>query len=654
MIEELLLKLSSGVDSSYIDDSNRELVDRLIKLNSINIRDGIYKLDTKYSFGIVDISRDGKGYLTPISSSKVTKRDMVIDSFDLNSASKGDIVLAKRYFRRGKRVKARVIEVLKRRFQTSVVYLKNIDNNIVGINIKTGIPIPIGASQKSLKKFPPKTVLKIENSTSIIEEVLGVLDDPKVDEKISLAIYNKKEEFSKEARDEAKSYGDFVDKSLYPDRVDLTHLPFCTIDPPTAKDFDDAIYFDVDNSTLYVAIADVSEYVNEHSYIDKEAQTRGFSIYFPHKSIPMLPRALSENICSLKPSVDRLAFLYKLKLDQNGIEVLEEELIEAVISSKRRYTYDKIDLFLSGDMSQKDMVDETVLEYLLPLNKILKSFRKKRLQNGCEFRSHDFTMKLDQQQNLIETIEEEETPSHALIEDAMLLANKAAAKALDVGIFRVHQEPSLQRVEELLDDLSTIGVYSDNSDNIYDLIRSLQSSADKKGVRDDVDQLIIRAQKQAIYSDKNSGHFGLGFSEYTHFTSPIRRYSDLIVHRILKAKKRADREFKKYITKDLEIKAEKISELEREAAKVAWDYMDRKYARWAHDNIGKVVSTKIVKSEKESIARVSEGPLNGARVFLIDSEERELFESIKVEILSSDIASTKIIGTITYKEVLDV
>jgi ribonuclease R len=218
----------------------------------------------------------------------------------------------------------------------------------------------------------------------------------------------------------------------------------------------------------------VSEYVTEGGAIDKEAKQRGFSIYFPHKSIPMLPRALSENICSLKPEVDRLAFVYKMTLDEKNIRVVKEQMIEAVIHSKRRYTYDKIDMFLADDFSQKDDVDDTILEYLLPLNKLLGKFRTKRVAKGCEFRSTDFSMTLDENQNLIDIKEEHETPSHSLIEDAMLLANKAAAHAFERGIFRVHDQPSFERIEEMMDELAIIGVFADASENIYDTIRALQ------------------------------------------------------------------------------------------------------------------------------------------------------------------------------------
>jgi ribonuclease R len=645
-----LLKLSKGIDRKDLIKSDLEFVEKLVRLKAVKQKDGIYKVDSKYRFGVVDVARTGTGYLSEFGAKGA--KDLVIEPFDLMGATKGDIVVAKRVFKKGGRPKAKVIQVLKKEFETFVAYTKVVDDQVLGFNIKTDLPVTLAASQKSLKALPEGTVFKIDNTTNIILEVLGVLSDPKVDEKISLALYDKKEFFSDKAELEAKSYGDSVDKSMYPDRVDLTHLPFCTIDPPTAKDFDDAIYFDKEESALYVAIADVSEYVTEDGAIDKEAKQRGFSIYFPHKSIPMLPRALSENICSLKPEVDRLAFVYKITVDEKNIRVIKEQMIEAVIHSKRRYTYDKIDMFLSGDFSQKDEVDDTILEYLLPLNKLLGKFRAKRVAKGCEFRSTDFSMRVDENQNLIDIKQEHETPSHSLIEDAMLLANKAAANALalDRGIFRVHDQPSLERIEEMMDDLAIIGVYAEVSENIYDTIKALQKSADEKGLREEVDKLIIKAQKQAIYSHENRGHFGLGFDEYTHFTSPIRRYSDLIVHRLLKAKKRGDKKLQEYLLKNIEIIATRVSELERESAKVAWDYADRKYARWAADHIGEIVSATVVDSDRTPIAKVDEGIAEGARIFLIDSD-CELFEHVRIEILESFITTAKIVGTIREREV---
>ncbi len=644
-IKSFLHNLVTGLKRKDLPREYSELTEQLLLQKALKIKDDYYKLDSKYRFGVVDIARTGTGYLSLIGDAK--QKDLMIESHDLNGASKGDIVLAKRIFSKGGRPKAKVIEVLKKEFEVTVAYTKKEQGKVVVLNIKTDLPLSVAVSQKALKAMPLGTVLKVDNYTSAVTEVLGVLDDPKVDEKISLAIYNKKEAFPPACEREAKSFGDYVDKSMYPERVDLTHLPFCTIDPPDAKDFDDAIYFDVEKTILYVAIADVSHYVSAYSALDKEAKNRGFTIYFPHKSIPMLPRSLSENICSLKPDEDRLSMVYKITLDPDTGESLKEELLEAVIHSRRRYTYDTIDLFLEGDFSQKEKIDDEILPFLLPLHKLLLKIRKKRLQSGCEFRNSEVRMQLDENQNLIGVRVETETPSHALIEDAMLLANKAAAKALEKGIFRTHERPSLERIDELLDDLAIIGIYTDEKvENIYGMIRSLQRNADEKGIREEVDKLIIRAQQQAVYDHENKGHFGLGFEHYTHFTSPIRRYSDLIVHRLLRAIKHNDEKTENFILKDIDVVAVRVSELEREAAKVAWDFMDRKYARYADAHKGESFLARITDNERTPIAHFEEGLLVGARAFLLDYDV-DLFAEVKVEVAEVHIPSAKIIGKIS-------
>jgi ribonuclease R len=509
------------------------------------------------------------------------------------------------------------------------------------------LAVSVASSQKALKEFPLKTVLKIDNYTSSIIEVLGVLDDPRVDEKISLGIYDKKEFFSKEAEIEAKREGDRVYKDEYPDRLDLTHLPFCTIDPPDAKDFDDAIYFDEKSFSLYVAIADVSTYVVEDSVLDKEAKARGFSIYFPHKSIPMLPRSLSEGICSLKPDVDRLAFTIKIDLNPKTLEPIKEEIFEAIIHSKRRYTYDEIDAFLDGDFSKKRDGDDLTLDYLFPLQKVLLKIKKQRLAHGCEFSSADARMLLDEDQNLISIKKEYETPSHSLIEDAMLLANKAAAKRYKKGIFRTHGIPSLEKLEALINSLEEIGIMSEMYDDPYKTIRELQKKADAANLRDEVDRLIIRTQKQAQYTAEGEvGHFGLGFGAYTHFTSPIRRYSDLIVHRLLKAIIDKNEDEIDYIVSNAEVIALRVSELERESAKVAWDYSDRKYARWMLEHKGETIEAIITDVSSSMPLAESIGEIPGARINLMGDVEVELFDKVKVQILESDITTTKVIGSV--------
>ena len=647
-MKDFLLNLSSGSSTGKIPLDFQPLINNLIRLKAVKKISNSYKLNPKYKIGTIDISQSGTGFLKVFSDD--SKKDLLIESSNLLGANRGDIVLVKRIFSKTQtRAKAKVMLVLERKNNFSIVYTKIQQGKIVGINISTTLSLFISASQKSLKQLPLGTVLKIDNETNNIVEVLGVLDDPKVDEKISLNLYEKEEFFSKESELEAKSHGNFVDKSLYGNRVDLTHLPFCTIDPIDAKDFDDAIYFDKENYILYVAIADVSEYVYEMGYIDKEASKRGFSIYFPHKSIPMLPRSLSENICSLKPNVDRLAYTFKITLDKKSLKPKKEELINSIINSKRRYNYDQIDLFLQKNLDGITKVDEEILEYLLPLFEVTQELKKARLEKGFEFRTAEIRMQLDSNQNLISTKEEKETPSHGLIEDCMLLANKAASKKIKKGIFRTHDDPTYDKLQALLGNLAEIGIEIDFITDIPKMIRGIQKKASDLDIREEVDKLIIRSQKKAKYESENKGHFGLGFKSYTHFTSPIRRYSDLVLHRLLKANMYNDKKRFNFLLENIDKICEQISLLERESDKVAWDYMDRKYARWAALHVGEDFEAIVTGVDRSVIAKLDD-EIKGARLFLLD-DNLELFERVLVKIIEADIPSSKIYAKVIRRDV---
>ena len=643
-MKDFLLSLLEGVALKDVPPLFLSHFNTLLQLNLLSHTSGTYSLEYPYVVGKLDVAMNGTGFLSPLGIDRA--KDILIEASGLKGGMRGDLVIAKRLpNKRGSRAKAVVVHIVQRAFAKSIVYTKMARGKVVGAHIKNESILEMPASQKSLKQLPLGTVLKIDNITNAIEEVLGILDDPTVDEKISLALFDKAESFSNKAEAEAKSHGESVEKSYYPNRVDLTHLPFCTIDPVDAKDFDDAIYFDVNNTTLYVAIADVTSYVFEMGNIDKEAKERGFSIYFPHKAIPMLPRALSENICSLKPNVDRLAYTFKITLDPFTCKPIKEELFESIIHSHRRYTYERIDLFLSKKASASDAVDQTILDYLLPLNALTQKLRDMRLQNSFSFRSSEVRMRLDENQNLLSTTIETETPSHGLIEDCMLLANKAAANKLGFGIFRTHESPSLERMETLLNDLALIGIRVKLSSDIPKMIRSIQTQADTLYLREEVDKLIIKSQKKALYEPENKGHFGLGFDSYTHFTSPIRRYSDLMLHRLLKAKMAQDDKKLSFLLKNIDALCESISDLERESDKVAWDYMDRKFARFMALHVGDTFKAIVVETEQNPIAKL-EDTIFGARIFLLDNNV-SLLQRVEIKIVESNIATTKIYARVT-------
>ena len=638
-MRELLAKLTFGIDKKDLSRSESVQADMLIKEKLLHEGKHL-KFSHTIVAGVVDITRSGLGFLEGIAGAK---KDLPISRRDMKNIEDEDIVIARIEQRHGKTF-AVPIKTVQKAVPYSVCIVQKERAKLAVYNIKTSQRVYLDVKDKSLKTLPDGAVLKVENVTKKPMEVLGVIEDPFVDEKISLALYDKKDEHPKACNIEAEAWGRVVDKSLYPERVDLTDLPFITIDPVNAKDFDDAIYLDTTTNELYVSIADVSSYVAPLSALDTEAKKRGFSIYLPHRSIPMLPRNLSENICPLNELVDRLTFTFKIKIDPESLEVVEYELFEAIINSKRRYHYDEIDTFLEGGEA-RDETDRRVFEWLMPLDALTKKIREKRLKKGFEFSTDEVRMSLDEKQNIIATNIEEQTRPHALIEDCMLLANKSAAQYFDYGIFRCHDKPNAKKIKDLMENLDTLGLNIKHTSNIHALIQNIQETVKGSGIEKFVDKLIIRTQQKAAYQATNIGHFGLGFDKYTHFTSPIRRYSDLILHRLLKTIIYKDDKAKAHILKDIEAVTMTVSRLEREAAKVEWDFIDRKFVRWAEQNIGEsfraIVTDVDDEGFKDTIAKI-EDEIKGARVFMDPEDEAVLFEEIEAEIIDVNIATTKI------------
>jgi ribonuclease R len=254
-------------------------------------------------------------------------------------------------------------------------------------------------------------------------------------------------------------------------------------------------------------------------------------------------------------------------------------------------------------------------------------------------------MTLDEEFNLLSTEEAEETPSHALIEDCMLLANKEAAKQFERGIFRIHEPPSQNKLQILYQELAGIGMNIEIKTTTKETITQIQKQAQEMGLAAEVDTLIIRSQMQARYAPLNAGHFGLGFECYTHFTSPIRRYSDLIVHRLLKAIAAGDTEEGSYVLRNIEVLSMTISEKEREASKIEMEYQQRKYARWAANNLHKEFKARISATEPEFKADLHD-EIVGARLNIIGGSQVVLFEDVLVRIERVDIARAEIFVTV--------
>ncbi len=646
------IQLINGCLPSDIEAEDRNSFQALQNLDALEEIDGLWRLRSLYRIGELFLGKDGRGY---VEAQHKEHKDLLIEPGDIGAAKHGDVVVAKRIIARRGRASGKIVLIAKIAFSTAIAYTyRDASGNFEIRDLRTSLPIQASMPGMDLKAFKIGTVLKINNETSEVTEVLGNLDDPKVDEKISLALYDRADLFMAPCVDQAKSVPQSVDRDEHPDRRDLTALDFCTIDPVTAKDFDDAIYFDMERFILYVAIADVSHYVPYFTPIDLEAKKRGFTTYLPHKAFPMLPRELSENICSLKPSVDRLAFVAKIHLDREKLTPTKEEFFEAVIHSKRRFNYDEVDKIIQNNGKETIGNDAQILRYLLPLQKITEKLRAQRLRKGFDFRSEEVRLTIDASHLLTQTTIETGTPSHSLIEECMLLANQAAAKRFkqqdptkEYGIFRIHEPPELSSMETLLGELSTIGLFVESYEDSPSLIRAIQSEAKKLNLESEVDAMIIKSLKRASYAAHNVGHFGLGFSHYSHFTSPIRRYSDLILHRLIKTQLGNDSEEAEYLLRNIEPLCARVSDLERESTKAEWDFRDRKFARWAQTKIGEEFPAEVIEIGESAKVQLK-GEIEGVVAF-IKGDNITLFDKIVVKITEVDIAMAMIMAEAVSK-----
>ncbi len=637
-MKHLLTKLSLGLHQQDLHDSKRDLVTNFLQKNYIKYQNHIYKLNSKYRFGVLSLPPQKEGAYLHIYGEAL--KDIFVSSDNLMGATDGDIVVVQRFLAKKGPASGKVVEILGREESYSIGIIIERENKKSLVDLKTLHPSGVEITQEKLSTYTTGTLFQINNQTNSITKELGNIEDPHTDEVIVLAQFNKHDAFEEDVLEEVKTFQE-VSQKEHKDRKDLTHLPFCTIDPVTAKDFDDAIFWDAKNTTLYVAIADVSHYVKPFGALDNEAMYRGFSTYLPHRSIPMLPRILSENLCSLKPNVDRLAYVFEIKLDTKKLEVISSDVYEAVIHSKRRFHYDEVDALFEGELKAQNETEAEIFLYLKSLKKITDKLKEKRLQVGFDFRSEEIAMELDEQTNLKQTHIEEQTPSHALIEDCMLLANKEAASRYERGVFRIHEEPSQAKLQNLYQELSAIGLHVEIKESTKETIEDIQQKAKEMGIESDVDTLIIRSQMQARYAPVNLGHFGLGFERYTHFTSPIRRYADLTVHRQLKAIAQRKKEQEEYVLRNIEALCISISSLEREADTVEKEYKQRKYARWAKKHIGKTFKAKITATTPEYKAEFTD-EIQGATLYITNPTQAVLFQHVNVLIENVDIYKAKI------------
>ncbi|MGL4808980.1 MAG: ribonuclease R, partial [Giesbergeria sp.] len=379
-----------------------------------------------------------------------------------------------------------------------------------------------------------------------VTEVLGEVDDPGMEIEIAVRKYGVPHEFSEDCLAEAGALPDKVRAQDKKQRIDLTDVPLVTIDGEDARDFDDAVYCEPAKVgrgkgwRLLVAIADVSHYVQTGSPIDVDAYDRATSVYFPRRVIPMLPEKLSNGLCSLNPDVERLCMVCDMLVTAKG-EVHAYQFYPAVMFSHARFTYTEVAAILANTRGPEAAKRKERVPDLLNLHDVYRALLQARRERGAvDFETTETQIVCDENGRIDKIVPRTRNDAHRLIEEAMLAANVCSADFIaqgkQHGLFRVHEGPTPEKQDILRSYLKAMAVGLSISENPQP--SEFQAIAEATKDRPDAQQIhtmLLRSMQQAIYTPINSGHFGLAFDAYTHFTSPIRRYPDLLVHRVIKA-----------------------------------------------------------------------------------------------------------------------
>ena len=499
--------------------------------------------------------RDGFGFFTPDDPAKKDKRgkDFYISSYEMQRVFHGDVVqamLVDRTDRKGRK-EVKILEVIEPR-KAPIVGRFYIDHHVCSIvpedtKIKQEILIDpkakLGARHGQmvvvdLVQRPTKRSLAIGN----VIEVLGDHMAPGMEIDIALRAHDLPHEFSSDVQAETACISDEVEESAKLPRKDLRTLPLVTIDGDDARDFDDAVYCEPKKSggwRLWVAIADVSYYVRHGSALDDEAISRGNSVYFPSQVIPMLPEKLSNGLCSLNPDVDRLCMVCEMTVSAAG-KLSGSQFYPAVMRSHARFTYSKVAKILDGDETliteYKALVPD--LKNLKDMYLSLSDARNKRGAIAFETEESLFLFNADKKiESVVPLIRND---AHKIIEECMILANVATAKFIEKnnkpGLFRVHDKPSEDKYNKFVSYLSELGIplpkrEAPEPQDYCDILAKVADRPDQELIQ----TMLLRSMRQAVYQSDNLGHFGLALQSYSHFTSPIRRYPDLVVHRVIKS-----------------------------------------------------------------------------------------------------------------------
>ena len=578
-------------------------------------RNGKYTLPENAGLirGEISISGGNFGFLDVVGESSI-----FISGHYLNTAMNGDTVLVRILKNNTNSNKSREGEVYK--------IVRRARDVIVGVfehNLSFGFVRP----KNSVKDiYIPKKKIKGAKTGDLVAvkiyfwgddekkpegEVVSILGDPQDTEAlISALLINNgiQEKFPNEVIKETDKINDDFSEELEK-RRDLRHLDIITIDGSDAKDLDDAVYVEKTDTgyRLFVSIADVSYYVKSGSELDREALKRGNSIYLVDRVIPMLPRKLSNNLCSLNPDEDKLTFTVEIEFDSNG-KVVKNDFYKSVIKSKYRMTYSGVNKILEGD---EKLIKEysgiyEMLKNMLFLSKSLRHIKKRR--GSIDFELPEIKVILDENK-LVKDIElRSRGEAERIIEDFMVAANEVVAEKLFweeiPAIYRVHEDPDKAKIAALNETLVKFGYHLKNLEEMHP--GKFQTIIDRTtGLPEGylIHKLILRAMQRARYANKNLGHFGLASKYYLHFTSPIRRYSDLVVHRMLDksiTKFMKEKEKQSY-SENLDTVASIISKTERVADKLEEDSVKIKLIEYMQDKIGNIYIARLSGMNKNKV-----------------------------------------------------